>query len=352
MTTALAVLPTPNALAQLDKARQMLAESRTLPEVKKIRNMAEAARVYAKAASLGREAQKFAAEIGLLAARKAGTILTQLEKTPKQSAAKVSGDSEYRKTLQETGTSERTAQRWQELAIIPDATVDAYVQDSRINSDVDITTAGLIKRAKQAAPKCKPITEPEVAEITVAQMTAKLTQMRGEFSELNAITKRVRAADLDATAQAEVRTLVTCLNQIAHDADARTMIRDMSGSMRIVRPYSHAEIVAARRQQTVEAVNAPPAYLSDVERDAWIAVHQKYPTLSVQSAGFQTCVRDTILKWSREFVLEQQPELAAANKKGELNVAVNKVLNAWAKISNPNMNKRVDDKGNERLWLG
>lgn len=67
-TTALAIRQ-PTQLAQLDRARQMLAESRTLSDVKKIRDIAEAAKVYAKAAHLGRESQNYAAEIALLAAR-------------------------------------------------------------------------------------------------------------------------------------------------------------------------------------------------------------------------------------------------------------------------------------------
>ena len=40
MNTAI-VLHDPSQLANLDKARQMLAESRTLPEVKKIRDIAD-----------------------------------------------------------------------------------------------------------------------------------------------------------------------------------------------------------------------------------------------------------------------------------------------------------------------
>ena len=62
----------PNALASLDRARVALMEARTLPEVKKIRDIAEAARVYAKAAHLGRESQNYAAEIALLASHKRG----------------------------------------------------------------------------------------------------------------------------------------------------------------------------------------------------------------------------------------------------------------------------------------
>ena len=65
-------------LAKLERARLPLAESRTLPEVKRIRDIAEAARVYARAAHLSRESQHYAAEIALLASRKAGEILAKL----------------------------------------------------------------------------------------------------------------------------------------------------------------------------------------------------------------------------------------------------------------------------------
>ena len=68
-----AIMPS-SRLAKLEQARQMLAECRTLPEVKKIRDIAEAAKVYAKAAHLGQEAQNYAAEIALLAERKAARL--------------------------------------------------------------------------------------------------------------------------------------------------------------------------------------------------------------------------------------------------------------------------------------
>lgn len=37
-----------NALAKLDRARLALSEARTLPEIKKIRDIAQAVRAYAK----------------------------------------------------------------------------------------------------------------------------------------------------------------------------------------------------------------------------------------------------------------------------------------------------------------
>jgi hypothetical protein len=70
----------------------------------------------------------YAAEISLLASRKAGEILSQLEKSdggrPKREThVRMSRVSRYRRTLQETNTSVRTAQQWQELAKVPHATV-------------------------------------------------------------------------------------------------------------------------------------------------------------------------------------------------------------------------------------
>jgi hypothetical protein len=56
----------------------------------------------------------YAAEISVLASRKAGEVLRQLEKSKGGdsgvAAASIAGASEYAKALEDTGTSERTAQ--------------------------------------------------------------------------------------------------------------------------------------------------------------------------------------------------------------------------------------------------
>jgi|HubBroStandDraft_6_1064221.scaffolds.fasta_scaffold00205_27 hypothetical protein len=129
-----------------------------------------------------------------------------------------------------------------------------------------------------------------------------------------------------------------------------TLSRDINGSLTIVQPYSHARILALRQKQAAAAANAAPAGLSEVDREAWEAVHGKYPQLSVHSAEFKQCCSNTILLWAREYVLEQQPELAAANKKGELRKAVDTVVTQWTR--NPNLGQGQKTIKDTRIWLG
>lgn len=148
-----------NALARLSVATRYLAEARTLQDVKPIMDMAEAARVYAKKANLGLEAQNYAAEIRLDAARKAGELLAQLERETPQTA-NLSGNnqylvksnsghvqSEYRAVLDETGTTRQDANRWQQIASLPDDVYVAHKEQVKANRQ-EITSAGALRLAK------------------------------------------------------------------------------------------------------------------------------------------------------------------------------------------------------------
>lgn len=110
-------------LAKLDKAALLLSEAKDLNEVKKIRDMAEAARTYAKAAKLGQQAINHATSIKFLAERKMGQMLKE---TPR-----ASGGQPYRKstgaerepvepTLSEIGLTKKESSRAQMLASLPE----------------------------------------------------------------------------------------------------------------------------------------------------------------------------------------------------------------------------------------
>jgi hypothetical protein len=139
-----------NALAKLDKATQMLAEAKSLDEVKHIMDIAEAARTYARAAKLGLEAQNHAAEIKLRAERKAGEILAQMERGAgpgrgnKTNSSVENVLSEYREVLDEQEIPNTTAHRWQSLSKLPEQTFEKYVSD-RQEAKEEITTAGVLK---------------------------------------------------------------------------------------------------------------------------------------------------------------------------------------------------------------
>ena len=68
------------SLEKLTVARQMLSVVNTMDDILKIRDIAEAARIYAKSAKLGLENQNEAAEIKIRAEKKAGQLLTKMPK--------------------------------------------------------------------------------------------------------------------------------------------------------------------------------------------------------------------------------------------------------------------------------
>ena len=143
-----------NSLAKLDKATQMLAEAKSLDEVKEIMDIAEAARTYARAAKLGLDAQNHAAEVKIRAERKAGDLLLQLERNQggsgKFGAVHSSVEqtvSEYREVLEEQDIPTTTAHRWQQAAQIPEKAFEQHIAQVK-DAGLELTTSGLLKSAK------------------------------------------------------------------------------------------------------------------------------------------------------------------------------------------------------------
>ena len=78
MNTTLIMSHSETGLEKLDLANRMLAEASTLGEVIQVMDVAETARVWARRAKLGAEAQNKAAHIRILAERYVSIPLRQL----------------------------------------------------------------------------------------------------------------------------------------------------------------------------------------------------------------------------------------------------------------------------------
>lgn len=104
-------------LDELGNARNLLERARNISDVLAVLSLADAAKAYARARGLGREAQNYAAEIVLRSQRRLGEMLRD---DPEVGSGKPS-------TLEGLGLTEKRSHRAQRLAAIPAATFDAHI---------------------------------------------------------------------------------------------------------------------------------------------------------------------------------------------------------------------------------
>ncbi len=151
-------LPSPgeSPLARLELACRLLAEARSIDEVKAIVDLAEAARVYARQARLGLDAQNDAAELRLRAERRAGELLAVLSRHPggRPSAQEnllppVTG---FAPRLPELQITRRQSSQWQQIAGVPESVFEAHISTTRSRRH-ELTTASALKLARQHRPR-------------------------------------------------------------------------------------------------------------------------------------------------------------------------------------------------------
>ena len=147
-----------NPLAKLELARRLLAETRSVDEVKMIRNLGEAARVYARQARLGLEAQNDAAEIKLRAERRLGELIATLPKQDGGDAARARSQAatEVPPRLDDLGISKSQSSRCQTIAAVPEPVFEEYVtgvrEQGRVDGKTELTTTGALLVARQYRP--------------------------------------------------------------------------------------------------------------------------------------------------------------------------------------------------------
>src|SRR5579859_5981135 len=155
-----------SSLARMETACRLLAEARSIDEVKTIRDKAEAARIYARQVQLGLEAQNDAAEIKLRAERLLGELLAGLDLQDGGDAARARSQraTEVPPRLRDLGISKTQSSRWQAIASVPTPVFDQYIAEvrdrGRRDGATELTTAGALSVARQYRTPYVPATVP------------------------------------------------------------------------------------------------------------------------------------------------------------------------------------------------
>ncbi|MDX9707332.1 MAG: hypothetical protein RBT86_07115 [Azospira sp.] len=216
-------------LVKYDAARLALAEALAVDEVQKIRNQAEAMRVYARQAE-DKSLEVDAAEIRLRAERRLGELIAAQKATVGlNQGARVAGAKpgandgssavvahDRRPTLAEAGISKDLSSRAQKIAAVPDDEFEAAVDDWR--ADVSAAGAKVRTRLEEAGARAtkKRKAEPEPApRDELEDAVAALTEENNRLLEENDTLRR--AADPDAVTK--ISQLKAYINTVESQRD-------------------------------------------------------------------------------------------------------------------------------------
>lgn len=141
------------ALAKLDKARQLLANADTTPQqVKRLRDLSMAAQEWAKRQN-AKVAYTDAFEIQMLSERRLAPYFEQLVRNPQHQGEKLKAPSnvgrrsEYQDVLEELSLDRQTVARICTTAEVPDSVLLRYLADCRETDSEDATRQGLLRFA-------------------------------------------------------------------------------------------------------------------------------------------------------------------------------------------------------------
>lgn len=121
----------PLSLITITEATRMLAEARSLDDVRQLRDVAEAARVYARAHDLGLQAENHAAEIKLRAERRIAEMVRDARQAGELADAHRPKEVSDARTLPDFGLDRRRVNEWTEALSIPEPEFEAFVSQGR-----------------------------------------------------------------------------------------------------------------------------------------------------------------------------------------------------------------------------
>jgi ParB family chromosome partitioning protein len=132
-------------LARISQAKLALVSAKNLDDVLRIRDQAEALRIYIKAASDSLEAANSASEIKLRAERRAGELLAGMEKCKPGPKPEI-GPIVVPISLESIGVSKNQSSRWQKEAKVNEDVFEEYIRECN-DEQREVTQAGLLKLA-------------------------------------------------------------------------------------------------------------------------------------------------------------------------------------------------------------
>jgi hypothetical protein len=186
-----------NGIAILDRANRLLEQASTLEDLKSVRDVAESARTFAKAAHLGLELQNRAAEIKLRAERKVGDFLREMHLRGGDRRSKCP---RITLKLDDLGITKEQSSRWQLLASVPEAQFVCHVR-AQNELGRELTARGLLRLTAthrsvtaptRKATKPKPIYEARLTSAVGSpdiEILALLSELRNHAAMLAEILK-------------------------------------------------------------------------------------------------------------------------------------------------------------------
>jgi len=144
-------------LVRYEEARRALAEAHRVDEVKTIRDKAEAMAAYARQAK-DSELIQYATEIKVRAERRCGELLAQVDRTEGGRPSKNSSKAEtsYQQALNDNKLPRATADRYQQLAAMPEEHFETAVATAKATAG-EVTTAFMLREAKKGRTLGKPM---------------------------------------------------------------------------------------------------------------------------------------------------------------------------------------------------
>ncbi len=197
--------------------REALAAAQTLPEVKALRDKAEAARTFAKAARLGLDLQNQAAEYKLRAERKAGGMLAKLNL---RGGDRRSKNADQRLSLEDLGVSRGQSRRWQLVATLSEREFNGFLSKKKEGNE-EITLAEVLRLARSRRdanghPDGKGVADPgspcQIARGTNSPHDVIL-ELRDHYQLLSQILEPITASDESGLPLAEHRLTMRLLRE-------------------------------------------------------------------------------------------------------------------------------------------